>query len=129
MSIILEEETQNVLSEVLRVVDETRRRLEETKESKAGVTSTDEAVTGVDNTTEAATTNNQSGVTKEVDITGASTTEDEEEVEGTLLTVEGSDVSDGSTKPTEVWTLRPNWSTGVACVEIGWRLQAALQFI
>ena len=116
-SIILEEETQNVLSEVLRVVDETRRRLEETKESKAGVTSTDEAVTGVDSTTEAATTNNQSGVTKEVDITGASTTEDEEEVEGTLLTVEGSDVSDGSTKPTEVWTLRPNWSTGGSTIQ------------
>ena len=116
-SIILEEETQNVLSEVLRVVDETRRRLEETKESKAGVTSTDEAVTGADSTTEAATTNNQSGVTKEVDITGASTTEDEEEVEGTLLTVEGSDVSDGSTKPTEVWTIRPNWSTGGSTIQ------------
>ena len=116
-SIILEEETQNVLSEVLRVVDETRRRLEETKESKAGVTSTDEAVIGVDSTTEAATTNNQSGVTKEVDNTLASTTEDEEEEEGTLVTVAGSSISARSTKPTEVWTLRPNWSTGGSTIQ------------
>jgi len=116
-SIILEEETQNVLSEVLRVVDETRRRLEETKESKAGVTSTEEAVTGVDSTTEAATTNNQSGVTKEVDNTLASTTEDEEEEEGTLVTVAGSSISARSTKPTEVWTLRPNWSTGGSTIQ------------
>merc|ERR1712223_1801891 len=51
---ILEEETQNVLSEVLRVVGETRRRLEETKDSTAASV---EEVTTVD----------PSGVTKEVD--------------------------------------------------------------
>merc|ERR1711962_1298882 len=50
---ILEEETQNVLSEVLRVVGETRRRLEETKDSTAASV---EEVTTVD----------PSGVTKEV---------------------------------------------------------------
>merc|ERR1712037_908907 len=33
------------------------------------------------------------------------------EEEGTLVTGEGSNESAGSTKPTEVWTLRPNWST------------------
>merc|ERR1712130_68159 len=98
---ILEEETQNVLSEVLRVVDETRRRLEETKDSKSGGEATTEAVTF----------NDPSGVTKEVDNLVASTTK-EEEVEGTLVTGKGSNVSGGSTKPTEVWTLRPNWSTG-----------------
>merc|ERR1711994_11087 len=42
---ILEEETQNVLSEVLRVVGETRRRLEETKDSTAASV---EEVTTVD---------------------------------------------------------------------------------
>jgi len=98
---ILEEETQNVLSEVLRVVDETRRRLEETK--AGGVTSREES------TTEAATFDDPSGVTKEVDNLVASTTKEEE---GALVTGEGSNVSSGSTKPTEVWTLRPNWSTG-----------------
>merc|ERR1719331_71774 len=100
---ILEEETKNVLSEVLRVVDETRRRLEETKDSTDGeVTSREES------TTEAATFANPSGVTKEVDNLVASTTKEEE---GTLVTGEGSNESAGSTKPTEVWTLRPNWST------------------
>merc|ERR1719331_3514130 len=97
---ILEEETKNVLSEVLRVVDETRRRLEETKDSTDGdVTSREEA------TTEAATFTNPSEVTKEVDNLVASTAKEEE---GTQVTGEGSA---GSTKPTEVWTLRPNWST------------------
>jgi hypothetical protein len=104
---ILEEETQNVLSEVLRVVDETRRRLEETKDSKAGgVTGRGEA------TTEAATFDNTSEVTKEVDNLVASTTKEEEVEEPTQVTGEDSNVSAGSTKPTEVWTLRPNWSTG-----------------
>merc|ERR1712241_22891 len=65
---ILEEETQNVLSEVLRVVGETRRRLEETKESTAASV---EEVTTVD----------PSGVTKEVDNAVASTLEVEEEDE------------------------------------------------
>ena len=98
------------------MVDETRRRLEETKESKAGVTSTDEAVTGVDSTTEAATTNNQSGVTKEVDITGASTTEDEEEVEGTFLTVEAAveETTDVTSPPTEQVTASGERVTTVA---------------
>jgi len=70
------------------------------------VTSTEEATS-----TEAATFNNSpsAGVTKEVDDLVASTTEEEE---GTLVTGEGSNVSAGSTNPTEVWTLRPNWSTG-----------------
>merc|ERR1719264_1351242 len=86
-----------VLSEVLRVVDETRRRLEETKAEE--VTSREEA------TTEAATFTDPSGVTKEVDNLVASTAKEEE---GTIVTGEGSA---GSTKPTEVWTLRPNWST------------------
>merc|ERR1712156_1108202 len=67
---ILEEETQNVLSEVLRVVGETRRRLEETKESTAASV---EEVTTVD----------PSGVTKEVDNAVASTTLEEEEEDKT----------------------------------------------
>merc|ERR1711899_211116 len=99
---ILEEETQNVLSEVLRVVGETRRRLEETKESTAASV---EEVTTVD----------QSGVTKEVDNAVASTTleEEEEEEDIALVTEESSSASEvGTTKPIEVWTLRPNWSTG-----------------
>merc|ERR1711899_674843 len=102
---ILEEETQNVLSEVLRVVGETRRRLEETKESTAASV---EEVTTVD----------QSGVTKEVDNAVASTTleveeEEEEEEDIALMTEESSSAAEvGSTKPIEVWTLRPNWSTG-----------------
>merc|ERR1712156_994964 len=101
---ILEEETQNVLSEVLRVVGETRRRLEETKDSTAASV---EEVTTVD----------PSGVTKEVDNAIASTTlQEEEEVEEegiALVTVESSSAAEvGTTKPIEVWTLRPNWSTG-----------------
>merc|ERR1712130_127712 len=40
-----------------------------------------------------------------------------EEEEGTLVTGEGSNVSAGSTKPTEVWTLRPNWSTGGSTIQ------------
>merc|ERR1711963_2671 len=60
---ILEEETQDVLSEVLRVVGETRRRLEETKESTTA--SVEEATTV--------------RVTKEVDNAVASTTLEEEE--------------------------------------------------
>merc|ERR1711994_567741 len=98
---ILEEETQNVLSEVLRVVGETRRRLEETKESTAASV---EEVTTVD----------PSGVTKEVDNAVASTTlEGEEEEVIALVTEESSSaVEVGTTKPIEVWTLRPNWSTG-----------------
>ena len=117
---ILEEETQNVLSEVLRVVGETRRRLEETKDSTAASV---EEVTTVD----------PSGVTKEVDNAVASTTleveddeeeededdEEEEEVEVeeeediALVTEESSRLAEvGTTKPIEVWTLRPNWSTG-----------------
>ena len=102
---ILEEETQNVLSEVLRVVGETRRRLEETKESTAASV---EEVTTVD----------PSGVTKEVDNAVASTTlevEVEEELEEdiVLVTEESSSLAEvGTTKPIEVWTLRPNWSTG-----------------
>ena len=56
-------------------------------------------------TTEAATFANPSEVTKEVDNLVASTAKEEE---GTQVTGEGSA---GSTKPTEVWTLRPNWST------------------
>merc|ERR1712038_646680 len=75
---ILEEETQNVLSEVLRVVGETRRRLEETKESTAASV---EEVTTVD----------PSGVTKEVDNAVASTTlevEGEEEEDIALVTEE-----------------------------------------
>merc|ERR1711953_1031388 len=88
---ILEEETQNVLSEVLRVVGETRRRLEETKESTAASV---EEVTTVD----------PSGVTtKEVDNAVASTTLEEEE-DIALVTEESS--SAGTTKPIEVWTLR-----------------------
>merc|ERR1712210_118707 len=76
----------------------------ETKDSTAGeVTSREES------TTEAATFDNPSGVTKEVDNLVASTTKEEE---GTLVTGEGSNESAGSTKPTEVWTHRPNWSTG-----------------
>merc|ERR1712038_2074490 len=99
---ILEEETQNVLSEVLRVVGETRRRLEETKDSTAASV---EEVTTVD----------PSGVTKEVDNAIASTTleEEEEEEDIALLTEESSSAAEeGTTKPIEVWTLRPNWSTG-----------------
>merc|ERR1712156_438492 len=102
---ILEEETQNVLSEVLRVVGETRRRLEETKESTAASV---EEVTTVD----------PSGVTKEVDNAVASTTlevvvEEEEEEDIALVTEESSSAAEvGTTKPIEVWTLRPNWSTG-----------------
>merc|ERR1712156_310280 len=101
---ILEEETQNVLSEVLRVVGETRRRLEETKDSTAASV---EEVTTVD----------PSGVTKEVDNTVASTTLEEqleEEVEDiALVTEESSSAAEvETTKPNEVWTLRPNWSTG-----------------
>merc|ERR1712209_300556 len=106
---ILEEETQNVLSEVLRVVGETRRRLEETKESTAASV---EEVTTVD----------PSGVTKEVDNAVASTLEvEEEDEEGeveeeediALVTEESSSLAEvGTTKPIEVWTLRPNWSTG-----------------
>merc|ERR1712156_644756 len=99
---ILEEETQNVLSEVLRVVGETRRRLEETKESTAASV---EEVTTVD----------QSGVTKEFDNAVASTTleEVEEEEDIALVTEESSSAAEvGTTKPIEVWTLRPNWSTG-----------------
>merc|ERR1712080_717470 len=76
-------------------------RLEETKDSKAGGEATTEAVTF----------NDPSGVTKEVENLVTSTTKEEEE-EGTLVTGEGSNVSGGATKPTEVWTLRPNWSTG-----------------
>merc|ERR1712080_187493 len=76
-------------------------RLEETKDSKAGGEATTEAVTF----------NDPSGVTKEVENLVTSTTKEEEE-EGTLVTGEGSNVSGGSTKATEVWTLRPNWSTG-----------------
>merc|ERR1712223_2200192 len=63
---ILEEETQNVLSEVLRVVGETRRRLEETKDSTAASV---EKVTTVD----------PSGVTKEVASTPLEVEEEEEE--------------------------------------------------
>ena len=109
---ILEEETQNVLSEVLRVVGETRRRLEETKDSTAASV---EEVTTVD----------PSGVTKEVDNAVASTTleveveeeeeDEDEEVEEdiALVTEESSRLAEvGTTKPIEVWTLRPNWSTG-----------------
>merc|ERR1712165_475454 len=101
---ILEEETQNVLSEVLRVVGETRRRLEGTKESTAASV---EEVTTVD----------PSGVTKEVDNAVASTTleveEEEEEEDIALVTEESSSAAEvGTTKPIEVWTLRPNWSTG-----------------
>merc|ERR1712241_318317 len=100
---ILEEETQNVLSEVLRVVGETRRRLEETKESTAASV---EEVTTVD----------PSGVTTEVDNAVASTTlevEEEEEEDIALVTQESSSLAEvGTTKPIEVWTLRPNWSTG-----------------
>ena len=96
---ILEEETQNVLSEVLRVVGETRRRLEETRDSTAASV---EEVTTVD----------PSGVTKEVDNAVASTTlEGEEDI--ALVTEESSSAAEvGRTKPIEVWTLRPNWSTG-----------------
>merc|ERR1712165_45726 len=96
---ILEEETQNVLSEVLRVVGETRRRLEETKDSTAASV---EEVTTVD----------PSGVTKEVDNAVDSTTlEVEEDI--ALVTEESSSAAEvGTTKPIEVWTLRPNWSTG-----------------
>ena len=65
---ILEEETQNVLSEVLRVVGETRRRLEETKDSTAASV---EEVTTVD----------PSRVTIEVDNAVASTALEEEEEE------------------------------------------------
>ena len=102
---ILEEETQNVLSEVLRVVGETRRRLEETKESTAASV---EEVTTVD----------LSGVTKEVDNAVTSTTlegevQEEEEEDIALVTQESSSAAEvGTTKPIEVWTLRPNWSTG-----------------
>merc|ERR1712241_1168560 len=100
---ILEEETQNVLSEVLRVVGETRRRLEETKESTAASV---EEVTTVD----------PSGVTTEVDNAVASTTlevEEEEEEDIALVTEESSSLAEvGTTKAIEVWTLRPNWSTG-----------------
>merc|ERR1712165_297891 len=101
---ILEEETQNVLSEVLRVVGETRRRLEEPKDSTAASV---EEVTTVD----------PSGVTKEVDNAVASTTleveGEEEEEDIALVTEESSSAAEvGSTKPIEVWTLRPNWSTG-----------------
>merc|ERR1712012_1425599 len=100
---ILEEETQNVLSEVLRVVGETRRRLEETKESTAASV---EEVTTVD----------PSGVTTEVDNAVASTTlevEEEEEEDIAFVTQESSSLAElGTTKPIEVWTLRPNWSTG-----------------
>merc|ERR1712223_1055583 len=98
---ILEEETQNVLSEVLRVVGETRRRLEETKDSTAASV---EEVTTVD----------PSGVTKEVDNAVASTTlEVEEEEDIALVTEESSSAGEvETTKPIEVWTLRPNWSTG-----------------
>merc|ERR1712223_1497192 len=97
---ILEEETQNVLSEVLRVVGETRRRLEETKDSTAANV---EEVTTVD----------PSGVTKEVDNAVASTTLEEEEEDIVLVTEESSSAAEeGTTKPIEVWTLRPNWSTG-----------------
>merc|ERR1712223_668907 len=94
---ILEEETQNVLSEVLRVVGETRRRLEETKESTAASV---EEVTTVD----------PAGVTKEVDNTVASTTlevEEEGEEDIALVTEESSSVAEvGTKKPIEVWTLR-----------------------
>merc|ERR1712223_846794 len=97
---ILEEETQNVLSEVLRVVGETRRRLEETKDSTAASV---EEVTTVD----------PSGVTKEVDNAVTSTTLEEEEEDIALVTEESSSAAEeGTTKPIEVWTLRPNWSTG-----------------
>merc|ERR1712223_969467 len=97
---ILEEETQNVLSEVLRVVGETRRRLEETKDSTAANV---EEVTTVD----------PSGVTKEVDNAVTSTTLEEEEEDIALVTEESSSAAEeGTTKPIEVWTLRPNWSTG-----------------
>merc|ERR1712012_1502133 len=102
---ILEEETQNVLSEVLRVVGETRRRLEETKDSTAASV---EEVTTVD----------LSGVTKEVDNAVTSTTlegkvQEEEEEDIALVTQESSSAAEvGTTKPIEVWTLRPNWSTG-----------------
>merc|ERR1711874_15455 len=98
---ILEEETQNVLSEVLRVVGETRRRLEETKESTAASV---EEVTTVDPSS------------KEVDNAVASTTlevEEEEEEDIALVTDESSSAAEvETTKPIEVWTLRPNWSTG-----------------
>merc|ERR1712079_43449 len=102
---ILEEETQNVLSEVLRVVGETRRRLEETKDSTAA-------------SVEEVTTVEPSGVTKEVDNAVASTTleveeEEEDEEDIALVTEENSSAAEvGTTKPIEVWTLRPNWSTG-----------------
>merc|ERR1712223_496559 len=102
---ILEEETQNVLSEVLRVVGETRRRLEETKDSTAASV---EEVTTVD----------PSRVTKEVDNAVASTTlevvlEEGGEEDIALVTEESSSaVEVETTKPIEVWTLRPNWSTG-----------------
>merc|ERR1712223_425654 len=98
---ILEEETQNVLSEVLRVVGETRRRLEETKGSTAA-------------SVEEVTTFDPSGVTKEVDNAVASTTlEVEEEEDIALVTEESSSAGEvETTKPIEVWTLRPNWSTG-----------------
>merc|ERR1711953_1166075 len=72
---ILEEETQNVLSEVLRVVGETRRRLEETKDSTAASV---EEVTTVD----------PSGVTKEVDNVVASITLELEEEEDIALVTE-----------------------------------------
>merc|ERR1711953_1102775 len=72
---ILEEETQNVLSEVLRVVGETRRSLEETKDSTAASV---EEVTTVD----------PSGVTIEVDNAVASTTLDVEEEEDIALVTE-----------------------------------------
>merc|ERR1712165_529967 len=84
---ILEEETQNVLSEVLRVVGETRRRLEEAKESTAASV---EEVTTVD----------PSGVTKEVDTAVVSTTleveEEEEELEEdiTLVTEESTSAAE-----------------------------------
>merc|ERR1712223_101156 len=79
---ILEEETQNVLSEVLRVVGETRRSLEETKESTAASV---EEVTTVD----------PSRVTIEVDNAVASTTlevvlEEGEEEDIALVTEENS---------------------------------------
>merc|ERR1712109_157663 len=105
---ILEEETQNVLSEVLRVVNETRRRLEETKDSTAASV---EEVTTVD----------PSGVTIEVDNAVASTAleEEEEEEDIALVTEESSSASEvGTTKPIEVWTLRPNWSTGGSTLQI-----------
>merc|ERR1712241_411013 len=87
---ILEEETQNVLSEVLRVVGETRRRLEETKDSTAASV---EEVTTVD----------PSAVTTEVDTAAVASTTLEEEEDIALVTEESSSAAaeEGKTKPIE----------------------------